>query len=53
MKNDHKIKCCICGKIIKGYGNNAEPVVYNGLCCDKCNKEVIIPARIDELAKKY
>ena len=49
MKNGHKIKCCICGKIMKGYSNNAEPVVHNGLCCDKCNETIVIPVRFKEL----
>ena len=38
-------KCCICGKPIEGYGNNAEPV-KNGVCCDGCNISVVIPARL-------
>lgn len=42
--------CCICHKPIKGYGNNAEPVC-SGRCCDKCNYEVVIPARIDAFRK--
>ena len=38
-------RCVICGKNFDGYGNNAEPVEH-GICCDKCNKEKVIPARI-------
>ena len=26
-------------------GNNAQPV-KDGRCCDKCNKEIVIPTRI-------
>lgn len=33
-------KCCICGKEIKGYGNNAEPLA-KGICCDECNVKVV------------
>ena len=40
-----KEKCCICGCDIEDYGNNAFPVA-DGLCCDKCNAMVVIPARI-------
>ena len=45
-----KIKCCLCKKDIepKGswtQGNNAEPV-KKGRCCDKCNWEKVIPARL-------
>ena len=39
--------CCICKQPIEGYGNNAEPVC-KGRCCDKCNREKVIPARIDK-----
>ena len=43
--------CCICGKDYLGYGNNAEPY-KKGRCCDKCNKQFVIPARLKDL-KKY
>lgn len=38
-------KCSICGKVISGWGNNAEPV-NDGYCCDKCNSEIVVPYRI-------
>lgn len=39
--------CIICGKPINnGYGNNPEPVKSFGKCCDECNIEYVIPARI-------
>ncbi|MEK6916053.1 MAG: hypothetical protein AABW89_05940 [Nanoarchaeota archaeon] len=39
-------KCSICGDLIEEkYGNNAQPV-NDGICCDKCNIEVVIPARL-------
>lgn len=44
------MKCCICGKKIIGYGNNAEPV-KKGTCCDECNMTVVIPARIAGIKK--
>lgn len=40
-----KQNCAICGKPIVGFGNNALPVA-EGKCCDKCNQEVVIPARL-------
>lgn len=40
-----KQNCVICGKPIIGFGNNALPVA-EGKCCDKCNQEVVIPARL-------
>lgn len=47
-----KTNCCICGKEIKGYGNNPWPVKKEGLCCDECNSEVVIPARIMNMYKR-
>lgn len=40
--------CILCKQPYQGYGNNPEPIVlYNsGLCCDKCNLEKVIPARL-------
>jgi hypothetical protein len=38
-------KCCFCKKNLQNYGNNAEPVM-KGLCCDCCNKSVVIPLRL-------
>ena len=40
------MKCCLCGKIIKDYGNNAWPLKKNGKCCDVCNIEKVIPERL-------
>ena len=40
-------KCCICGKEIKGFGNNPYPLPLKrkGKCCDKCNNDFVIPIR--------
>lgn len=43
-KNQFQV-CCICGRKFKGYGNNAYPIC-EGVCCDNCNYEVVIPARL-------
>jgi hypothetical protein len=32
-------------RTIEGYGNNADPV-SEGRCCDRCNGEIVIPARV-------
>lgn len=50
MKN--KFKCCICFKEFEGYGNNPEPVLSKGKCCDKCNQMYVIPARISLMKNK-
>lgn len=48
---DDKHICSICGKEFNGFGNNAEPV-NDGICCDKCNQDVVIPRRLADINKK-
>lgn len=50
LKESMDHMCVICGKEFHGWGNNAQPVA-NGLCCDDCNIEEVIPARLKELQK--
>lgn len=57
MRRDDKqaFKCCICGKIFVGvWGNNPYPVVdeEGAQCCDECNFNEVIPARILAVTKK-
>ena len=47
-----EMKCCLCNNVIPvepitgwAEGNNAEPLVKNGRCCNECNNQVIF-ARI-------
>ena len=40
--------CAICGKTYTGFGNDAWPV-KDGDCCDACNTEYVIPARLKNL----
>jgi len=46
--------CCICGKLISGYGNNPWPISFdpNSECCDDCNDQFVIPARLRSLYTK-
>lgn len=44
--------CDICGEPIQGYGNNAEPYLEGGRCCDSCNIKFVIPARLAQLDRK-
>ena len=44
-------KCCICGKMYTGYGNNAEPFM-RGRCCDLCNFLYVIPSRVSNVEVK-
>lgn len=46
-KSKIKQKCCLCGEEFEGYGNNPEPLVSEGSCCDRCNAEKVIPARCE------
>lgn len=41
-------KCSICEAEYSGFGNNAAP--FDGRCCDQCNWNVVIPARMGEPA---
>lgn len=47
------MNCSICHEVIKGnygplIGHNAEPV-NGGRCCDTCNANVVMPARVNRL----
>ena len=43
--------CCICGREFEGDGNNSEPVkpFDEGVCCDECNFNAVIPKRLESL----
>ena len=45
-----KKTCCICGKEFEGYGNNPYPVKEDGCCCNVCNIDKVIPARISRIS---
>ena len=53
MANTHI--CCICGKEYEGYGNNPEPIkdFSSGSCCDDCNTNLVIPARMGRVFRKH
>lgn len=46
-----KHKCILCGKEFDGWGNNAWPI-KDGICCDECNAEKVIPERLKQLHLK-
>jgi len=48
-KTDEKWQCVICLDYFSGYGNNPDPVKEDGECCDKCNNQTVIPARLNDL----
>lgn len=44
-----KIKTCVlCKTDFIGWGNNPEPLKSKGVCCDICNLNKVVPARIEE-----
>ena len=48
--------CVLCGCKMKPgeWGNNPEPIkpYSEGTCCDKCNMEKVLPARLSALKKE-
>lgn len=40
-------KCCICGCLFRGMGNNPYPVIKeeSAKCCDMCGDYIVLPAR--------
>jgi hypothetical protein len=55
MANEEKKVCCLCGDTIDGYGNNPAPLCKNETdrCCDHCNYEKVIPARINQIFQNH
>tara|TARA_R100000388_G_scaffold91212_1_gene73117 strand:+ start:786 stop:947 length:162 start_codon:yes stop_codon:yes gene_type:complete len=48
--DDNKIKICvICKEEFTGWGNNPAPIKDEGECCDTCDNEKVIPARMEGL----
>jgi hypothetical protein len=45
---DENGACTICGRPYTRFGNNAEPINH-GRCCDDCNRDIILPARISRI----
>lgn len=45
MENKKEGICVICLGAYYNWGNNAEPVT-EGRCCDDCNMQQVIPARL-------
>jgi len=41
--------CVICNKLFTEFGANPQPVMKSGVCCKKCDNEVVIPARMEGL----
>lgn len=41
-------RCCLCGKLFTGFGNNPAPLTYDeqAQCCNECNWKYVIPERM-------
>ena len=50
-KDDTTFKCVICNRKSTGYGNNPYPVSLSGLCCDNCNRLVVMDRICNSLSK--
>jgi hypothetical protein len=44
-------KCCLCNEEFEGMGNNALPIM-DGRCCDNCNLQKVISARLQQQSKE-
>jgi hypothetical protein len=42
-------RCVICHEHFTGWGNNPDPVKKYGECCDSCNTNAVIPARLGQI----
>ena len=41
-------KCVICQKDFEGIGANPDPVSLFGVCCNTCDEQKVVPARVLE-----
>ena len=42
-------KCVLCDNMFTGWGNNPEPVATSGVCCDDCDMNRVLPARLVDM----
>ena len=58
QKQEEGFICCLCNKKSLGwgdrkqYGNNPQPLVEEGQCCNKCNSTKVIPVRLEKIGYK-
>ena len=50
MDKDNSQVCVLCKESFVGWGNNPEPLAKyeEGVCCDQCDMDKVIPQRIKE-----
>ena len=42
-------RCVICNEYYTGWGNNPDPIKNYGDCCNDCNTNAVIPARLGRI----
>lgn len=48
------MECCVlCNGYVGLYGHNPAPLSEEGRCCDDCNKNHVIPARLSWMLSRY
>jgi hypothetical protein len=51
--DEEKMMCVVCGnEICIGWGHNPQPIKEDGVCCNRCNQMVVIPARLLEASER-
>lgn len=55
LENVANQPCCFCGEQLNGWGNDIRPLVTNNgdRCCDKCNRDIVIPNRLKFWTNDY
>ena len=52
MTVEEEKTCVICNEKFTGWGNNPSPIKDEGECCNKCDNEKVIPARVEKMYGK-
>jgi len=39
-------RCCLCRQTFRGYGNNPQPILEEGVACDTCDVRIVLKARM-------
>ena len=51
--DQEKKSCCFCGVALEDFKDQNSPFPANedpdAVCCDKCNMEIVVPARIEKI----
>lgn len=45
--SEETYQCVICKGTFNGWGNNPYPIRQDGRCCDQCNQDVVVRARLN------